>query len=109
MDRPWCLVDLDVFDSLLPSIGHTGWASVEDDYERLEAIRIWIDGDHGGDAAKALRQSPILVSANWITSGLGTSHLMDGWHRLLIARDRELSTIPAIVIYGVGRLVHEPF
>ena len=98
---PWELSDLDIDDPLLPDGWHEGFIMAADDDERLDSITRWVDHDYGGDMLKALRAAPLVVSVNEVHTGMGTSHLMDGWHRLLLARRAHLETIPAIVIHGV--------
>ena len=81
----------EVPESLLPS---TGKLVREED---LPKIRKWVDTEYNGDWRKAIASSPLLVIIH--VQGV---ELLDGWHRLKLAREAGLKTIPVCFAYDTG-------
>ena len=97
---PFYVREVDLHFPLLPAGDDLGFQKLEGDYDRNRAVRLWVDEKHGGDMGAALRESPLLVSEGKVSSGLcpdGT-HLMDGWHRLRLARKRGYNGLVTIIV-----------
>jgi hypothetical protein len=68
-----------------------------DEDNRNPPIVEWVRRDHGGNWLEALRASPLLVLVDGISV-----YILDGWHRLKLARANGLRVIPVCYAFAPG-------
>jgi hypothetical protein len=102
---PWTEEELRPDDERLPPLDSRMLDALEinpDDRRRIASIEHWIDTRHHGDVRAALRESPLLIQVFGDRPRFQdqTSMLVDGWHRLVVIRQRKPEVVTAIILHG---------